>query len=155
MKQHKTNREITEENSNIPYPKIMKYRLKKDLPGLKKGTELTSRENGHYSESKGSYDLLIHEHLIKDHPEWFEPVEDRIKLDADWKDDLLHNINIEGGKGLTKEQVDGMEAYLNSETFTKEDIIDLVSSIKFDVSASRSEWDVPFNDWIENRKVSK
>ena len=138
-KQHKTNREIAEDNSNIPYPKIMKYRLKNTRSILEKCEELTKRlkgsdiytPNGNVNEFP---QYLDHQMIDND---LFEPVEDRIKMS--WNTTNFHDL---GGERIVfyatgldpktdKKKIKAInkliEQAINGELFPREAVLEITN----------------------------
>ena len=89
----------------------MKYRLKKDLPGYKKGEifhDLYERN-----------EILFTESLMEKHPDWFEPIPERIELKY-----YVTSCNIEkvSGSLFTTSEIKKMEAAINNECWSEDEI---------------------------------
>ena len=150
----------------------MKYRLKKDLPGMKAGeifTECTDEtELGFYvREPKkiGEVRQVYHyEYVINS--DWFEPIEERIELQ-------IHNTaNFEGSengvscivfkKRLNEKyfeagQMVKMEQAINGELFTKKDMIDFIVYFRNRTYLPQSGELIAqpgklFNDWLKDKQ---
>jgi len=128
----------------------MKYRLKKDLPKSKAGT-IIECDNMRID----PYGFIE----CKDHPDWFEPVEDRIKLHRGHSfvsknpNELTRNDH----KSFSLDEIKIMEQAINGELFTKEDIKEMVregvqwvhEQLNYRYPISYSEL---INEWIKENK---
>ena len=161
MNPHKTNREIAEENSNIPYPKIMKYRLKnfKQYGTFEKCEALSSNpsEMDVYSPNgKMHVYPQFTEHQLGN-TDLFEPIEERIELErcnvvdppSRWQ------VQTKTGEDITDEDIKLWEEASNGEMIHKKSI---KSSMKYAVERAKGilgkgcvddNW---VNDWLKDKQ---
>ena len=140
----------------------MKYKVIKDLPGLKKGATIEERGIGYYSDQSQDNNVLIDISVIESCPDYFELIPERIKMHLkESKYDILSGsgeytfwINsdtlplaelVPGDK-----KIDLMEKAINGELFTKEDLFSYTHKYMNMLPHNTNE-DV-FKAWIKNNK---
>ena len=134
----------------------MKYKVIKDLPGLKKGATIEDRGMGYYADQSQDNNVLIDISVIESSPDYFEPIPERIEIHLkDSKYDILNGsgeytfwINTELVPAYKK--IDLMEKAINGELFTKEDLFSYTHKYMNMLPHNTNE-DV-FKAWIKNNK---
>ncbi len=139
-KQHKTNQEIAEKNSNIPYPKIMKYKLKNFKQyGTFKRCEILSSDCSEMDVYSPNGKVHVYPQFTEDqvrNTNLFEPVKDRIK--RSWNTTNFHDL---GGKRIVfyatvdpktdKSKIKAMnkliEQAINGELFPREAVLEITN----------------------------
>lgn len=166
MNPHKTNREIAEENSNIPYPKIMKYRSKNGFEGTFEMCEmLTYCKEGNPPKKCYVYtpDGCAHKYpqFLESqitNTDLFEPIEvkiDRIKLATSQLTLSDQGIEKSNGERVTSKDLCLWEKASNGELFSKEALKAFGLTVFNRPPESGESWTAYFNDWLEDREVSK
>lgn len=130
----------------------MKYRLKKDInhpyfhEGIKAGRV----------ESEDDWRGML-EASLTDNKDWFEPVNERIKLHLSG-DELSGNffeIRRADAESISVEQLLLMEQAINGELFTNEDMIEFGEFIFRDDTPYESTVALDFELWLKQRKQQK
>ena len=135
---------------------VKKYRLLKDLPGFEKGAMFYVNVNDRLLPLEpGPMDMAFNFtqkmfEMRSDMKDWFEPVEDRIRLH--WSGGLVggDELYIKSDRKITSNMLRIMERALNGELFTKEDMIDIIGTARqYQRCLPHTEI---FDDWLKYRE---